>query len=186
MGDRYQRLSWFTGAEYNPSNAHDRVFRYRAGTLKYPTIPAGIPNDQTAYAVNEAGTVVGSAGNWTTGAQRAIRWRRNGPPLVLGCCPVARRAKPSTSTKPSSSWATPECGAAQLHARGPTRFLFHSDFGMVELPPPPSSESPVSTFCAANALNDLKDNGLLQATGYCTRNGKTQAVRWDVFVGEHP
>ena len=57
---------------------------------------------------------------------------------------------------------------------------------MVELPPPPSSESPVSTFCAANAVNDLKDNGLLQATGYCTRNGKTQAVRWDVFVSEHP
>ena len=35
--------SWFTGAEYNPSNAHDRVFRYRAGTLDTQRCRRGFP-----------------------------------------------------------------------------------------------------------------------------------------------
>jgi probable HAF family extracellular repeat protein len=179
--------SWFTGVEYTPSNADHRVFRYRAGTLEYPTTPAGTPNDQTTYAVNEAGTVVGSATNWTTGAQRAIRWRRTGPPLVLGVLPGGTKSEAFDINETefivgrSFMQVLPNSTLAVERA-----FLFHFDFGMIELPPPPSSESPVSTFCAANAVNDRKDNGLLQATGYCTRNGKTQAVRWDVFVSEHP
>jgi probable HAF family extracellular repeat protein len=178
--------SWFTGVEYTPSNADHRVFRYRAGTLEYPTTPAGTPKDQTTYAVNEAGTVVGSATNWTTGAQRAIRWRRTGPPLILGVLPGGSKSEAfdinETEFIVGHSTMAVLDGSTLAVQRA---FLFHSDFGMVELPPP-SSESPLSTFCAANAVNDLKDNGLLQATGYCTRNNKTQAVRWDVFVTEHP
>lgn len=179
--------SWFTGTEYTPSNAYHRVFRYRAGTLEYPPTPAGTPNDQTTYAVNEVGTVVGSATNWTTGAQRAIRWRRTGPPLVLGVLPGGSKSEAldinETEFIVGHSTMAVLAGSTIAIDRA---FLFHSDFGMVELPPPSSSGSALSTFCAANALNDLKDNGLLQATGYCTRNGKTQAVRWDVFVSEHP
>jgi probable HAF family extracellular repeat protein len=178
---------WFTGAEYTPSNAHHRVYRYRAGTLEYPATPWPTAQDQNTYAVNEAGTVVGSATDWDTGAQRAIRWRRTGPPLILGVLPGGMKSEAYDINETgfivghSTMAVLPDTTVAVQRA-----FLFHSDFGMVELPPPSSSGSALSTFCAANALNDLKDNGLLQATGYCTRNGQTQAVRWDVFVGEHP
>ena len=180
--------SWFTGAEYTPSTADYRVFRYRAGTLEYPAAtPWPYTHDQNTYAVNEAGTVVGSATDWTSGAKRAIRWRRTGSPLILGVLPGGMKSEAFDINETdfivghSTMQVHPDSTAAVERA-----FLFHVDFGMVELPPPPSNESALLTFCAANALNDLKDNGLLQATGYCTRNGKTQAVRWDVFVGEHP
>ena len=179
--------SWFTGTEYTPSNAFHRVFRYRAGTLEYPPTPAGTPDDQTTYAVNEAGTVVGSATNWTTGAQRAIRWRRTGQPLVLGVLPGGSKSEAYDINENDfivghSTMAVQDNSTLAIQRA----FLFHLDFGMIELPPPPLSESAFTTYCAANAVNDLKENGLLQATGYCTRNGKTQAVRWDVFVTEHP
>lgn len=179
--------SWFTGGEYILSSNKHRVYRYRAGTLEYPPAPAGTPHEHHTYAVNEAGTVVGSATNWTTGAQRAIRWRRTGPPLVLGVLPGGMKSEALDINETefivghSTMQVLPNSTLAVDRA-----FLFHSDFGMIELPPPPSNGSAVSTFCMANALNERKDNGLLQAAGYCTRNGKTQAVRWDVFVSEHP
>ena len=65
-------------------------------------------------------------------------------------------------------------------------FLFHFGFWDGRAAATVGVSGRCRRSAAANALNDLKDNGLLQATGYCTRNGKTQAVRWDVFVGEHP
>ncbi len=131
--------SWFTGGEYTLSNSKRRVYRYRAGTLEYPPAPAGTPDEHHAYAVNEAGTVVGSAANWTTGAQRAIRWRRTGPPLVLGVLPGGNKSEAFDINESefivghSRMAVLPNSTLAVQRA-----FLFHMDFGMIELPPPPS------------------------------------------------
>jgi hypothetical protein len=64
-------------------------------------------------------------------------------------------------------------------------FLFHYEFGMVELPAPVLSGGPVLANCRANRLNDRKENGLIQVAGFCMRGDKKEAVRWDVFVSEH-
>ena len=80
----------------------------------------------------------------------------------------------------SSSMEVQRGSEARLRA-----FLFHLELGMLELPPPGDHPDPLLTDCRANALNDRKSNGLIQVAGYCTRDGKRQAVRWDVFVSEH-
>ena len=177
--------SWFAGDEHNPSNSATWGFRYRAGTLEYPPEASAGTYAETVRAVNEAGTVVGGA--WFPGGsgQRAIRWRRNGNPLVLGLLPGADNSEAFdinetefvvgsvTRSVPSGGWRE-------------RAFLFHYEFGMVELPAPVLFGGPVLANCHANRLNDRKANGLIQVAGHCMRGDKKQAVRWDVFVSEHP
>ena len=59
-------------------------------------------------------------------------------------------------------------------------FIWHNDFGMLELPNLPAGDR--VAMCRANALNNINAsaNGLIQVVGYCTVRGKRHAVRWDV------
>lgn len=173
----------YTGAEYDPTNGNDRVFRYYLGVPTYPADPFANAKDQRLHALNEAGTAVGSAKNANWEHQRAVRWRRTGSPLVLGVLPGGDSSEAldineqefivGKAMKPLSP------GSSAMSERA---FLYHHDFGMIELPPPNLGFD----YCGANALNDRKDNGLVQVAGYCGSWNTFQAVRWDVFVGEHP
>lgn len=173
--------AWFAGFEYGPT----RGFRYRLGTLEYLPDPSPV-SDGTAHSVNEAGTVVGSTWYPLYG-YRAIRYRRTGSPLILGLLPGGTNSEARDINETefvvghSDMQVLP--GSEERRERA---FLFHIEFGMVALPIPSGFRSPLQTDCVANALNDRKESGLIQVAGYCTRNGKKQAVRWDVFVGEHP
>ena len=55
-------------------------------------------------------------------------------------------------------------------------FLFHKSFGMYLLP------IDKGTACQARALNDRKENGLIQVVGVCYWGGIERAIRWDVMV----
>jgi len=136
------------------------------------------------FAVNEAGTVVGSTYYPSVGASRAVRWRRSGNPLILGVLPggAGTQAFDINESEFVVGYDYRGGNAVQVERA----FLFHYDFGMIELPPPAWEGSPVVAKCRANAVNDRKENGLVQATGYCARNGMKHAVRWDIFVSEHP
>jgi probable HAF family extracellular repeat protein len=63
-------------------------------------------------------------------------------------------------------------------------FIWHVDFGMVQLPSlPPQQQFLLPGDCYATALNDRNASAdLVQATGHCMQNGKRRAVRWDITV----
>lgn len=63
-------------------------------------------------------------------------------------------------------------------------FIWHADFGMVELPSLPTPPQLITPGdCFAVAVNDRDaSSDLVQATGYCKENGKRRAVRWDITV----
>ena len=58
-------------------------------------------------------------------------------------------------------------------------FIYHRDFGMVELPKPASIA--FLGGCRATALNDLRINRI-QVAGHCETASGLRAVRWDVTV----
>jgi hypothetical protein len=170
------------GDETNPSSDDTWGFRYRAGTIEYPPAPSPGIRWQTVYAVNEVGTVVGSA-YFPNYGWRPMRWRRAGNPLVLGLLPGGDHGEAFDINETEFVVGLDRRFATNTGWRE-RAFLFHYDFGMVELPAP-WNEGPWPTDCRANRLNDRKENGLVQVAGYCARNGRKQAVRWDVFVSEH-
>jgi probable HAF family extracellular repeat protein len=176
--------SWFAGVEYDVATNHYAGYRFRAGTLEYPPDPTPELRLDEVFAVNEAGTVVGSTYYPSVGASRAVRWRRSGNPLILGVLPggAGTQAFDINESEFVVGYDYRGGNAVQVERA----FLFHYDFGMIELPPPAWEGSPVVAKCRAKAVNDRKENGLVQATGYCTRNGMKRAVRWDIFVSEHP
>jgi len=55
-------------------------------------------------------------------------------------------------------------------------FLFHKSFGMYALPQDKYAS------CKARALNDRKENGLIQVVGYCRSGYTDRAIRWNVIV----
>jgi probable HAF family extracellular repeat protein len=74
-------------------------------------------------------------------------------------------------------------GEAEILSRSgsayPAAFLWHADFGMQRLPPPPGFNSRLPSSCRANALNDVA-SGIVQVVGYCTIGGNKHATLWDV------
>jgi probable HAF family extracellular repeat protein len=176
---------WIAGIEAD--YGFNKGFRYRLGNVEYPLDPSPFSVSETVRAVNEAGTVVGRAWYGIPTGGRAIRWRLTGNPLVLGLLPGGFDSEAFDINEKEFIVGH---GDMKLTASSETRvqraFLFHIEFGMIELPPPASHYNPFLTECHANALNDRKDNGLVQVAGYCVLFGKKQAVRWDVIVGEHP
>jgi len=63
-------------------------------------------------------------------------------------------------------------------------FIWHADFGMVQLPSLPTPPQLITPGdCFATAVNDRNASAdLVQATGYCMEDGKRRAVRWDITV----
>jgi len=59
-------------------------------------------------------------------------------------------------------------------------FIWHSHFGMYELP-----LAPGSTHCYARSLNNRTSTGAIQVVGHCTVSGKNKAVRWTVLTSTY-
>jgi hypothetical protein len=84
--------SWVAGEESNLYTPYDIYgFRFRDGTLIYPTDPSPGRKAEQVYGVNEAGTLVGDAW-WECCGSRAVRWRLTGEPLVMGVLPGGEHA----------------------------------------------------------------------------------------------
>jgi probable HAF family extracellular repeat protein len=65
-------------------------------------------------------------------------------------------------------------------------FIWHADFGMVQLPPLAYQASPypwIPALCAAFAINERKNNGQVSVVGRCMDSvGHWRAVRWDLVI----
>jgi probable HAF family extracellular repeat protein len=60
-------------------------------------------------------------------------------------------------------------------------FIYHQHFGMVALPLP-SGYIGTFSLCGANALTGRESAGMIRIAGYCDKDNKRRAVRWDVSV----
>jgi uncharacterized membrane protein len=60
-------------------------------------------------------------------------------------------------------------------------FIYHKDFGMVALPVP-TGYFGTFTHCGASSLSGRESSGMIRVAGYCDKNNKRRAVRWDVVV----
>lgn len=171
-------------AGYEIDFAHNAVngFIWKSGVRTHvPGIPAA--RSVLPLGINESGKVVGRT---AYGPIRAFFWNGSAENATdLGALPGGSRSEAREINDGNfiagSSDALIAGGffADVLRNRA---FLWHVNFGMYALPLP-QGFLPWSTDCAANSLNNQSGRaGLIRVVGYCTKNGKKRAVRWNVFV----
>jgi probable HAF family extracellular repeat protein len=131
------------------------------------------------FGINESGKVVGSDGGY-----HAIFWDRIAAhSRDLGYLPSGDRAEAYEINDSNfiGGFSNTLLIAPTAVAKVDRAFIWHADFGMFGLPVPSNFSSTAN--CRANSINNrVSASGLVQLAGYCTKNGKDRAVRWDVIV----
>jgi uncharacterized membrane protein len=175
------------------------MFLFKGGVRISVPAPLGLADpslDGSAEGLNDKNWVVGRYGEPGLNI-RAFVWDGVSP----------RSTNIGTLAGGTRSWATEineqnmvvgsserGYGSGTSRIRRDAAFLWHSNFGMKQLP----GLSGGLTFfegrfiwvyeaCWANSLNDRKaQSGLVQVVGECNINGVGHAVRWDVTVSIQP
>jgi len=165
-------------AGYSQDNGYLGYVWKDGDKIAVPPLAGGI--DVIVEGINESGMVVGS-----DGGRHALFWNRVSKNsmdlgyLLGGNRAQAKEINDSNFIGGLSNTLPVEEGTGYWNrARA---FIWHGDFGMFGLPVPPNF--PATTNCVANTVNNrVAASGLVQLAGYCTKNGKKRAVRWDVIV----
>jgi probable HAF family extracellular repeat protein len=167
---------WIIGYEYLGASP-DRGFLAKGTAITHMPAPIFGTNPK-ASGINESGIVVGSA---DFGSNRiAVRWNGTGASLWIGTLPggsysYASEVNDQYFVSGTSQASVASGGATAVKNRA---FLWHADFGMVELPVPASLPA-LTTSCQANALNNrVATTGRIQVVGGCG----SRALRWNVTV----
>lgn len=178
-------VGFFENALYGPAIWRQGI---RSSVPSPPTEPPihHWGSDGTANAINDGERVVGTLGAGINDKEydRAFIW--NGTSQYsqnLGVFPGGSESSASDvnaqrfvvgyADKPSRKTTN-----SPISARTNTAFIWHPNFGMVALPRLHSTGD-----CEASALNDRRQDGLVQVVGFCENSaGRQRAVRWDLMV----
>lgn len=175
-----RRISW---RHFLPTKANERV----------PDAVTNSLGDSIVGGVNEAGHVTGRASTTETyGPRQAYYWNGvSSKSKILGALGPGLE---SIGMEVNDQNFVTGRSEKQLHVNGAPfvgqrAFLWHADFGMYELPAFPNGESGWVSTCEAEALDNVSSAGRaglrVRVVGFCTKNGKHRAVRWDVYLEEH-
>lgn len=170
------------------------MFLFKNGQRHVVPAPAGVPQVDgeghplhgAANGINNQNWVAGTYGHGSTDAAphlRAFIWDG------------VAAASTSLGTLPAGTWSDAReineqrmvAGIAnRVYGKDVARhaaFIWHEDFGMVQLPPLEYSgaRQRVPGNCQARSLNSLR-NGRVQVVGECDIDGNRHAVRWDIQV----
>lgn len=166
------------------SYTNSKAYLYRIGdTLSFPLSSAS-----AAFGINDKDHVVGwyhKPSNEPNGMdKRAFFWNgATGDSEPLGVLPVGREsiAYEVNNLEFVAGWM--DVDAAQANYYRKAAFIWHRDFGMIELPAPASTQGNLfEKTCEARSLNNRSRRGVIHVVGACTVLGTTRAVRWDVTV----
>ena len=168
------------------------MFLFKDGQRIPVPAPTGVA-DSTLYGIangiNNKNWVAGSYG-WYNQNFRAFVWDgASASSINLGTFPYGTRSWAYEINEQNMVVGTSERGYGSSPAshRRKGAFIWHSDFGLAQLPSLGLTYLGDNTFgpshCTAYSLNDRKSaSGLVQVVGECDVDGNPHAVRWDVTI----